>query len=388
MDMEKLRKQIRESFFNPVLQFLPLLIFLVVDDFLGINLAWKISFPIALIVLTYIYFLYDSVFTWYLISALVFMAIAIISSALRLYFLSDNAQLLLPEIVTEVFLLAYLLFRKRIQLFILRLMPSLVPMTNNFNELYRVILSLFIVLLTYVSIELAFSSIGLDNPVVQNQIHYVVICIIVFLIAYEVLRVQIVRAKLLREEWWPIVNEQGRIVGNIEHMTSLNDEKKYRHPFVRVLIIDKGMVYMQKRSSDSQLYPGLWDTAISNHVIMGETIECCVERTAMERYLIDCFKYMHLANYQLEVEKELHYAFLFVSCQQADFKLNPDFAEQLKWWTQQQIEDNLNTGIFTENFKIEYDLLKRSGLLETGKCECSCRLKEVIYQQPSCNKKE
>ena len=65
-----------------------------------------------------------------------------------------------------------------------------------------------------------------------------------------------------------------------------------------------------------------------------------------------------------------------------EFKLNPTvFADQLKWWTQQQIEQELETGIFTDNFKIEYDLLKRSGLLDSGKCECSCKLKETIYQQ-------
>jgi hypothetical protein len=61
------------------------------------------------------------------------------------------------------------------------------------------------------------------------------------------------------------------------------------------------------------------------------------------------------------------------------------FIDQTKWWTQQQIEDNLDAGIFTENFKIEYDLLKRSGLLETGKCECSCKLKDTIYKQTKSN---
>ncbi|HZK69490.1 MAG TPA: hypothetical protein VFC36_07850, partial [Paludibacter sp.] len=81
--------------------------------------------------------------------------------------------------------------------------------------------------------------------------------------------------------------------------------------------------------------------------------------------------------------KEHQYAFLFVSCQLTEINPNPTFIELTKWWTQQQIEENLDKAIFTENFKIEYDLLQRSGLLETGKCQCNCKLKEVIYQQPS-----
>jgi hypothetical protein len=40
-------------------------------------------------------------------------------------------------------------------------------------------------------------------------------------------------------------------------------------------------------------------------------------------------------------------------------------------------------GYFFRKFKVEYDLLKRSGLLESGKCECKCKLKEVIFEQPN-----
>ena len=90
---------------------------------------------------------------------------------------------------------------------------------------------------------------------------------------------------------------------------------------------------------------------------------------------------MYLSNYSVEGKNEKQYAFLFVSCLQTEYRLSPSTLEQTKWWTQRQIEDNLNDGIFSENFKMEYDLLQRSGLLETGKCECNCRMRDVIYQQ-------
>jgi isopentenyldiphosphate isomerase len=387
IDMEKLRKLIRESFLNPVLQFLPLLIFLVVDDFCGISLAWKISYPAALIILVYIYFLYNRIFNWHLIFSLTFLAVTIVTALAQLLPIPPEIQILVPEIVSTIFLFVYLLIHKQIQSFITRIMPKLVPMTNNFHELYRVVLTVLIVLGSFIAGNLMLIYFDMGSSSFQSMLFSVYIGIFVFLIAYEILRVQLVRAKLMREEWWPIVNEQGRIIGNVEHLTSLNDEKKYMHPVARVLLIDMGMVLLQKRSKDSLAFPGLWDTAISNHVKMGETIEQCVERTVYERYSINNFKYMYLANYTSEVEQESYYSFLFVSCQETEFKLNLDFADQLKWWTQQQIEDNLDTGIFTDTFKLEYDLLIRSGLLETGKCECSCKLKEVIYQQPSVIKK-
>jgi isopentenyldiphosphate isomerase len=197
------------------------------------------------------------------------------------------------------------------------------------------------------------------------------------------LRVQIIRSKLLKEEWWPIVSDQGKIIGSIQHLTSLNDENKYMHPVVRVHLIEKGMILLKKRPHDDPESPDLWDSSISNHVKMGETIEKCVERSAEEKYALNNFRFMYLSNYSLEGKNEKQYAFLFVSCLQAEYKLNPSSVDQTKWWTQRQIEDNLNEGIFSENFKLEFDLLQRSGLLESGKCECTCRMRDVIYQQTS-----
>ena len=386
--MEKLRKHIKESFFNPIFHFLPLLLFLVVNDFFGMNVAWKVSFSFALILLIYVYFVYNRIFTWHLIFTLIFICVSTITAILTLLPQSLVSSQILDEIVVLSFLIVFVLFQKQIHKIVLRLMPNLIPMTNNFEELFRVIWAFLFVLLFYVASFLIVQFIGQNVKQYQQMLQYLYVGVLFFLSIYEILRVQIIRAKLIREEWWPIVNDQGKIIGSIQRLTSLNDEKKYMHPIVRVLIIDKGMILLQKRSIESLIFPGLWDTAVSNHLNMDETIEQCVERTAKEQYSLSNFKYMYLANYTIEVEKERHYAFLFVSCQENELKINTIFTEQLKWWTQQQIDENLNTGIFSDNFKVEYDLLKRSGLLETGKCECNCRLKEVIYQQSNDAKKE
>lgn len=386
--MEKLRKQIRESFFNPILHFLPLLVFLVVDEFFGLNPAWIVAFPLTLVLLVYVYYAYNRIFTWHLIFTFLFLVVGSLYSLSSFFHISDVSQHLNFEIILLTFFVFYFLLKKPIQQEILKIVPKLIPMTNNFSELNRIVWKLFSLIFGYVLASfILFNNVIVDTASIQ-LLQYCYIGLLLFLIVYELFRVQIIRAKLLREEWWPIVTDQGKIVGSIQHQTSLNDEKKYMHPIVRVLLIDKSMILMQKRSPESLVYAGLWDTAISNHVKMGETIEECIDRTAKERYSLDNFKYMYLANYTIETEQEHHYAFLFVSCQEKEFKINQTFVDQLKWWTQQQIEEELETGIFTENFREEYDLLKRSGLLETGKCECNCRLKEVIYQQSTGTKKE
>ena len=379
--MQTLRKQIKESFFNPVLHFLPLLIFLVVDDFYGMSLGWKISFPIALGLLVYVYFVYNRIFTWHLIFTLLFVAISIVAGLETLlpFKLVDNA--LIYEIVVLFSLFVFLIFKKQIRKVISGVISNLIPMSNNFNELYRVIWALFAVLFIYVSAYFIINATIKNDLLYLNFLQNLYVCVLLFLAMYEMLRVQIIRAKLIKEEWWPIVSSQGKIIGSIQHLTSLNDERKYMHPVVHVLLIDKSMVLLKKRPSNDPESPGLWDSSISNHVKMGETIEKCVERSAEEKYALNNFRFMYLSNYTVEGKNEKQYAFLFVSCLQAEYKLSNSTLEQTKWWTQRQIEDNLKDGIFSENFKIEFDLLQRSGLLESGKCECSCRMRDVIYQQ-------
>jgi isopentenyldiphosphate isomerase len=382
--MKKLRTQIRATFFDPILHLLPLLLFLVLDDIYGMNLAWRITFPVALSLVVYIFYKRNEAFNWHLIFAFMFMGVGLLGSILSLFPLTTCFFLLKTKLVVIFFLLIYFATQKKMRNLIMRFIPKVIPMSNNFNELYRSFSFLFIILLGYVVLYLIF-----DNIIFENSIQYIpllqsiFIGVIVFFVCYEIIRVQLIRAKLVQEEWWPIVSEQGKIIGNIQHLTSLLDEQKYLHPIARVLEIDKSMVLLKKRPSDDLIFPNLWDTVISSHVRMGENIDKCIERAVYEQYNIKEFKYLFLSNYVNEIKNESHYAFLFVSCTKIDVA-----SDQTKWWTQQQIEENLNAGIFSENFILEFDLLKRSGLLESGKCECTCKLKDVIYQQTEVGKKD
>lgn len=386
--MDNIRKHIKESFFNPILHFLPLLVFLVVDDFFGMVLAWEISFPFAFILMTYIYFVYNRIFIWHLIFTVIFVSsglLASLSTLLPFFFVSRKIAY---EFVVLTFLIVLIVFRKQIQKQAVKLMSNLIPMSNNFEELYIVIRIFAFILLLYISGFLIIQSLGENVQPYQETLQYVYLAILFFLAIYEILRVQIIRSKLIGEEWLPIVSNQGKIIGSIQHQTSLHDEIKYQHPVVRVLLFDKGMILMNKLSVKNNNSAEFWDSTVSNHILMEETIEQCVERTVKEKLAFDNFKYMFLSTYIVDCEEEIQYAFLFVSCLQMEYKLSPEIKEQTKWWTQNQISENLNSGIFTDNFKVEYDLLKRSGLLEARRCDCNCRLKDVIYQQSSVDRNQ
>lgn len=378
----KFKKQIKESFFNPVFHLFPLLLFLIVDDFFGMNTAWKITFPIAIASVLYVYYIYKRLFVWHLTFTTLFFVICSIVGSRFLFRISPFIKNNIFELVTFVFLLLFIVFRLPLKSLITRRMSKLVPMTNNFEEMYKFIFGLAVIIFfnNFLFLFISFFPFGNSSSFIA-PLHYVYVSILVFFIIYEFFRVQIVRSKLEHEEWWPIINYEGKVVGSIEHKTSLADERNYIHPVVRVMIIDKGRVLLQKRANNNVVNPGLWDTAISNHVKVGESIELCIERTANERYSLQHFKYLHISNYNLNVINEIQHSFLFVSCMLHHVNPNIVLIDQVKWWTQGQIEENLNADIFSESFKLEYNLLKRSGLLESDKCDCSCNLKDTIYRQ-------
>lgn len=379
--MQKLKKQINESFFNPVLHFLPLIVFMVVDDYWGLNTAWMMSVPVSLVLFFYIYFGYRKIFQWFAISMVIFLFVAIVSTVIPRNVLPIHMQNIFEEQILLLIFAGSLIGRRKIERFINERKSRLHSMANNLNEMFRMIWLLTIVIFFYVHIYYVVSSsmVDIDNrKYVLTHLHNVYIIVLFSLVIYEIVRVTIVRMGLMKEEWWPIVNEQGKMIGSIQHLNSLSDEKKYMHPVIRVMLIDAGRIFLQKRSSKELINPGLWDTALSNHVLVNETVESCINRTAKTMYNLHELKPLFLSNYINETPDEFHYAFLFVACNLTDLKCNEEHADYAKWWTVRQIDDNLDAGIFTDNFKEELELLKRSGLLDTGSCECECGLKEAV----------
>ncbi len=252
-------------------------------------------------------------------------------------------------------------------------------MVNNLNEMFRMLWMLGAVIFIYIHAYLLAASLQVSNlEYTLKFIHDAYLVLFLFVVFYELIRVTLIRVKLLREEWWPILNEKGKMIGSIHNKTSLSDPTKYIHPIIRVMLIEDNRIFLQKRCQQDLVYPGYWDTALSNHVKVNETVEQCISRTANERYGIKDLKPIFLSNYMHETDFEYHYAFLFVACKLPELEHNKDYIDHAKWWTVQQIEDNLSTDIFTENFLSEFELVKRSGLLDTGRCDCECRLKETI----------
>lgn len=376
-----LKKLIKESFFNPVLHIFPVLLFLFLNDVFHPGVAWAVAVPVALLILGYVYYVYQSLYRWYLISMTVFLIIGVILTLISNKIILFPYSRIFGQVAVTFILLILVVLRKPIALIIKSVTPSKVSMQNNLNELLRMV-NMFIVVLAGYSLTYVITVVVAPANIAQlldfyfQLYHFFLLVVII----YEFIRVGTIRAKLLREDWLPIVNEKGREVGSINYQISMwNEADKFRHPVARVMLVEDNKIFLRQhhaRAGDDALK---WDSAISSHQRFGESIADCIKRISLELYNLSQLKPVFLGNYQLENSCEHQYVHLFVSCVSENaVRPNLKHMDHYKWWTIKQINDNINEGIFTANFLREYEILVRSGLVVSGRCQCDCKLRDEI----------
>jgi isopentenyldiphosphate isomerase len=159
------------------------------------------------------------------------------------------------------------------------------------------------------------------------------------------------------EEWVPLVDEQGKILGRATRKEVHSGPGKL-HPVVHLHIYNsKGEIYLQKRSMQKDTLPGKWDTSVGGHVDLGETIEQALIREAKEELNISGFRPVPLVQYKWETSIESELVFSFTALYNATPVINRKEIDEGMFWTVNEIRKNIGTGIFTPNFENEIPVL-------------------------------
>ncbi|MBD5295273.1 MAG: NUDIX domain-containing protein [Bacteroides sp.] len=159
------------------------------------------------------------------------------------------------------------------------------------------------------------------------------------------------------KEMFPIVDEQGNIVGAATRGECHNGSKLL-HPVVHLHVFDRaGRLYLQKRPDWKDIQPGKWDTSVGGHVDLGENILQALRREAKEELGLEIGEDAELLRqyvFESERERELVNAFRIVT------DLSPTPSDELdggRFWSREEIDSALGRDIFTPNFESEYRLL-------------------------------
>lgn len=157
----------------------------------------------------------------------------------------------------------------------------------------------------------------------------------------------------MQEEIFPIVNSKGEVVGSATR-TACHSGTFILHPVVHLHIFNsQGDLFLQKRVMTKKIQPGKWDTAVGGHIDYGESVEEALLRETREELGVIDFIPEYLMRYEFcsAVEAELVYVYKCVYS--GLFNLDPKEVSEGKFWTWDEIKENIGKGIFTPNFESE-----------------------------------
>lgn len=166
---------------------------------------------------------------------------------------------------------------------------------------------------------------------------------------------QTLAADLSDKEIFPIVDEQGRVIGRATRK-ECHSGSRLLHPVVHLHVLHaNGDIYLQKRSAHKFIQPGKWDTAVGGHVDYGETVEQALEREVCEELGFTDYEPKHLFSYIYDsgVEREMVHTYFTVTDRET-FDFDPVEVDEGRFWTPEEVRQAIGKGILTPNFEDEY----------------------------------
>lgn len=152
---------------------------------------------------------------------------------------------------------------------------------------------------------------------------------------------------------FPLVDEEGNIIGAASRGECHNGNKLL-HPVVHLHVFNSaGDLYLQRRPEWKDIQPGKWDTAVGGHVDLGESVDIALRRETEEELGITDFTPELLTHYVFESSREKELVFAH-RCTY-DGEVNPSKeTDGGRFWSMEEIRENIGKGVFTPNFESEF----------------------------------
>lgn len=160
-------------------------------------------------------------------------------------------------------------------------------------------------------------------------------------------------------EIFDLVDEENRVIGSAAR-NECHGNPAFLHRAVHVMIEDsKGRIFLQKRSLEKDIQPGKWDTSVGGHLDQGESYLKAAVREAAEELGVELKEPEFLYQYIMRSDRESQFIQTFGMIHDGPFALQKSEISEGRFWETTEIEENLESGIFTPNFEDEFSRYKQ-----------------------------
>lgn len=347
---------------NPIITLLPVFVFVVLENILrdkphGLDWACGVALTLNIFFIVYPYFFEKrKELDWHK-SPYVLMII-FTTILLKLVDFKEFKPIAV-ESVMLIFSILGFVFRKRITGVMLTVRTNKLGIIESVELFYRALRLTILVFVVYIGSFFLVYVVKKDFFILDFIIKEEMLFFILLWVYYTIKMIWL-KSILNKEECWSILNGTDGVIGYESKEHVYYDEKKIKdivqkniHPLIRILLISDNKLLLKKNESSDK-----WDIPISGHMLYGETYKECITRLLKKNYNIDEDKIQYLLKYTHENQYELQRVFLHYLLVNSIILQDLDLGGKTKLWTSAQMQEELDSNIFSDKLKKEIILLK------------------------------
>jgi hypothetical protein len=359
--MSEISEKIRANAFkgqllNPLRGLLPLLVLMISDIFVGVLVSFGCAIVAVLAML--VWNRWSGVHGF---QRILTTQAAILSVALLFYFVLKTQSLshIYADVLVIIALFLLYILKPWFKTYFIAKHPHQEEFIGrSFVQFYSVSKWIAVIAVVRIVIFIVFRDFIASSAWFETTLNILLIFILFSLIFIETYMVSFFRKKLSEEEFLPVVDVKGAVVGKMVKSEMGVSAEKQLHPIVRMYYIDDASIFLQKVNFCEPRNIEFWDARQIPACTMAKVWKMPYVVQSVVCVITRIFRLHFYSSMCSEQEEHLVFLYYVKHASQIEMAKQTDFFG--KFWPLWQIEANLGQGVFSPQFEMEYEYFKNT----------------------------